>query len=96
MKRREDESFKDYKQRRRVDKIITTMKLVPRLVWNSWQLDKGGDTVGRTFVRGHDKLVNSRADANKAEAQARKMERKSNILPRRKGERHVNTELQGV
>ncbi len=94
MKRREDEKFEDYQKRRRVDKIITAMKQAPRVVWNSWTKDSHGDIVGRTFVRGRDTLVNSRSDANRLAALTFKKEHRSGIKPRRKGERHVNTELQ--
>ena len=35
MKRREDESFEDYKQRRKEDQEETREKLKGKLIWNS-------------------------------------------------------------
>lgn len=66
MKRREGEDFEAYKKRRMIDNIITKVKQIPKLVWNSRQ--RG------TFVRGRDTLRNSRADQNRLDARKRKEE----------------------
>jgi hypothetical protein len=69
MKRLPDESFEDYKKRRKVDQIITKVKLLPKLVWNS--------AANGTFRRGLDTLRNSRADQNRIDARKRKEERRT-------------------
>lgn len=68
MKRNEGEDFEAYRQRRKVANIIQKIKQIPRVVWNSYARGQ--------FVRGRDQLVNSRADANREEAIARKLQRK--------------------
>jgi len=92
MKRKEKETFDAYKKRRKTDKMVTAIKLIPKLVWNSYGIDEDGNIVGRTFVRGRDELTNSRADSNRIEARKRKLEKrtKSKELP---SNDHPDTEL---
>jgi len=52
MKRKENEDFDKYKDRRKADQIVTRWKLMGKIVWHS-------ATMGQ-FVKGRDKLVNSR------------------------------------
>jgi hypothetical protein len=96
MKRKPDESFEDYKRRRMVDNIISKIKQVPKLVWNSRAVDTKGNVIGRTFIRGRDTLTNSRADSNKVERLRRDEEGRRLHQERMKGKptpEHPDTEI---
>lgn len=62
MKRLEDESFEKYKIRRQADKILTAMKLAPKVVWLSSYINKKGKRIGRTYIKARDTLMNQRKD----------------------------------
>ena len=68
MKRREDESFEEYKHRRKIGKIIDKVKRVPRLIWNS--------NTRKTFEWGRDELPNSFHELHKRERIQKKLKRK--------------------
>jgi hypothetical protein len=94
MKRKPDESFEDYKKRRNIANIISKVKSIPKLVWNSRMVDEKGNVFGRTFVRGQDTLTNSRADANKVEALRRKEEsRRRHAEENKPTPEHPDTEI---
>jgi hypothetical protein len=63
MKRKEGEDFEQYQARRKADNILTRIKLFPKFVWYSLAKDADGNIVGRTYRKGRDQLMNSRADS---------------------------------
>jgi len=68
MKRRPDESFEEYRHRRKVVKIIDKIKTTPRLIWNS--------KARGTFLWGRDELPNSLHELHKRERIQNKLKKK--------------------
>ena len=86
MKRKDGESFEDYKKRRKEAAEDLKARLKGRRVFQSnvFTMEKDPDTgeeklkrTGQTFVRGKNSLTGSIADANRYQRMLKKAERKA-------------------